>query len=566
MRDFVCDPWSADPVAKTPTLCEVGYDEDQSHKDDNPANGLIKNRRSRPIVSSARASTHKVILQRFAVKKRFILTIDQGTTLTKVFLFDRHLNVVGGETAHHAQIHPKPGWVEHDGREILETTIASILATMTNAGVKSSEIAAIGISNQGETVIAWDAVTGRPLYNAIVWQDRRTEKVCDALNRDSTFARHVRDKTGLRIDPYFSATKIQWLIKHVPSVGRAARQKNLFIGTIDSWLVWNLSGRKAFVTDYSTASRTMLFNIKTLRWDIELLSGFNVKQSWLPKVVPSKGICGVLSPSLIGAEIPITALLCDQQAALMGHGCLSAGQAKCTYGTGAFFLLNIGSTFAQSGSGLLTSIAWSTDRGVQYMYDGGVYSAGSAVDWLRDGLGIIRDPSETNTLAASVDSTGGVVFVPALTGMASPYWNSAVRGCFLGLNNRTTRAHIARAVLEGISFRVRDVFEAMNSSWSRKITSLHVDGGLTKNKFLMQFQSDILGVPLKLPRMSESTSLGVAYLAGSAIDFWSDKKLLQKKNVIRRVYFPQLSKAVRDRKYQEWRNAVSTAVTYSSLA
>jgi len=307
----------------------------------------------------------------------------------------------------------------------------------------------------------------------------------------------------------------------------------------------------------------MLYNIKTLRWDSRLLSRFNVKQIWLPEVMPSKGVCGVLSPSLFGEEIPITALLCDQQAALMGHGCLHAGQAKCTYGTGAFFLLNVGDTFTRSGNGLLTSIAWSTDKGVQYMYDGGVYSAGSAVDWLRDGLGIIRDASETDTIAASVDSASGVFFVPALTGMASPYWDSAVRGCFLGLNNRTTRAHIARSVLEGISFRVRDVFEAMSSSWSHKITSLYVDGGLTQNKFLMQFQADILGIPLKVPRMSESTSLGVAYLAGLVINFWKDKKILQKKNIIRKVYFPQLSKTARDRKYQEWRNAVSAAVTYS---
>ena len=495
--------------------------------------------------------------------KRFILTVDQGTTFTKTFLFDRHLNVAAGNTTSHTQINPKAGWVEHDGREILNTTIASILATMKNADVKSSEIAAIGISNQGETVIAWDASTGKPLYNAIVWQDRRTEKVCDALSDDSTFARQVREKTGLRVDPYFSATKIQWLIRHVPAVARAARQKNLLVGTIDSWLVWNLSGRKAFVTDYSTASRTMLFNIKTLRWDSRLLLRFNIKQNWLPEVRPSKGVCGVLSPSLIGEEIPITALLCDQQAALMGHGCLNAGQAKCTYGTGAFFLLNVGATFARSGNGLLTSIAWSTDRGVQYMFDGGVYSAGSAVDWLRDGLGIIRNASETDMLAATVDSAGGVVFVPALTGMASPYWDSAVRGCFLGINNSTTRAHIARSVLEGISFRVRDVFEAMKSSWSGEITSLHVDGGLTRNKFLMEFQANILGIPLKLPYMSESTSLGVAYLAGLAINFWKDKKILQKKNIIRKVYFPQLSKTARDRKYHEWRNAVAAAVTYS---
>ncbi|MDA0986849.1 MAG: FGGY-family carbohydrate kinase, partial [Bacteroidetes bacterium] len=256
-------------------------------------------------------------------------------------------------------------------------------------------------------------------------------------------------------------------------------------------------------------------------------------------------------------------LLCDQQAALMGHGCLQAGQAKCTYGTGAFLLINVGKKFIHSGNGLSTSIAWSTDNGVQYMHEGGVYSAGSAVDWLRDGLGLVRDVSETDTLASSVDSTDGVVFVPALTGLASPYWDSNVRGSFFGINNNTTRAHIARAVLEGISFRVRDVYEAMNSRWSRKITSLSVDGGLTRNKFLMQFQSDILGIPLKVPRMSESTSLGVAYLAGLAINFWDGKKILQKKNIIRTVYLPQLSKIVRDRKYQEWRNAVSAAVTYS---
>jgi glycerol kinase len=495
--------------------------------------------------------------------KRFILTIDQGTTFTKTFLFDKHLDVAAGNTTHHSQIIPQAGWVEHDGREILDTTIASIRATMKSASVKSSEIAAIGISNQGETVIAWDATTGKPLYNAIVWQDRRTAKVCDELRSDSAFVRQVREKTGLFVDPYFSATKLQWLVEHVPDVARAARQKNLLMGTMDSWLVWNLSGRKTFVTDHSTASRTMLFNLKTLRWDTGLLSAFNIKQNWLPDIRPSKGICGVLSPSLIGEEIPITALLCDQQAALLGHGCIHAGQAKCTYGTGAFLLLNVGDTFTRPGNGLLTSIAWSTDKGVQYMYDGGVHSAGSAVDWLRDGLGIVRDASETDTLASSVDSAGGLAFVPALTGLSSPYWDSTMRGCFLGLNSRTSRAHIARAVLEGIAFRVRDVFEAMNSSWPRRISSLYVDGGLTLNRFLMEFQADILGIPLKLPCMSESTSLGVAYLAGLAINFWKDKKILQKKNIIRKIYFPQLSKTARDRKYQEWRNAVSAAVTYS---
>jgi glycerol kinase len=495
--------------------------------------------------------------------KRFILTIDQGTTFTKTFLFDNHLDVAAGNTARHSQINPQAGWVEHDGIEILDMTMASIRATMKSANVKSSEISAIGISNQGETVIAWDATTGKPLHNAIVWQDRRTAKVCDELGSDSAFARKVRGRTGLFVDPYFSATKLQWLMEHVPAVARAARQKNLLMGTMDSWLVWNLSGRKAFVTDHSTASRTMLFNLKTLRWDSGLLSAFKIKQNWLPDVRPSKGICGVVSPLLLGGDIPITALLCDQQAALLGHGCVHAGQAKCTYGTGAFLLLNVGDTFIRAGNGLLTSIAWSTDKGVQYVYDGGVHSAGSAVDWLRDDLAIVRDVSETDTLASSVDSTEGVAFVPALTGLASPYWDSTVRGCFLGINSRTSRAHIARAVLEGIAFRVRDVFEAMNSSWPGRISSLYVDGGLTQNRFLMEFQADVLGVTLKLPRMSESTSLGVAYLAGSAINFWKDKNILQKKNVIRRVYLPQISKTERDRKYQKWKNAVAAAAAYS---
>lgn len=495
---------------------------------------------------------------------QYILAIDQGTTFTKTFLFDRHLNVIAGNSAEHSQIRPQAGWVEHDGREILESTMESMRTTVRKAGAKASDIAAIGIANQGETVIAWDASTGKPLHRAIVWQDRRTEKRCEDLRGDPSFVRSVRKKTGLRIDPYFSASKIEWLATHVPAVRRAAAQNKLMVGTIDSWLVWNLSDRKAFVTDPSTASRTLLFNIRTLRWDTGLLQRFNIRRSWLPDVEPSKGVCATVSSSVLGGEIPVAALLCDQQAALMGHGCLKAGQAKCTYGTGAFFLLNIGHSGARLAEGLLTSVAWSTERSTQYVFDGGVYSAGSAVDWLRDGLRIVRSSSDTETLATSVHSTGGVVFVPALHGMAAPYWNASVRACFLGLNSRTTRAHLARAVLEGIAFRVRDVCETVNTGWPRRITSLSVDGGLTRNAFLMQFQADILGIPLSVPRMPESTSLGVASLAGLAVSSMKDDRVLMSKNDSGRVYFPRLSKVARDRAYAEWKRAVSSAETFSN--
>ena len=495
--------------------------------------------------------------------KQCILAIDQGTTFTKTYLFDRNLNVVAGNTGSHTQIRPHAGWVEHDAREILGTTIASIRATLRSAGVRASEIAAVGIANQGETVVAWDASTGAPLYHAIVWQDRRTEKMCEVLRADPSFARNVRSRTGLHIDPYFSATKVAWLSKHVLAIRRAASRKRLMVGTMDSWLIWNLSGRKSFVTDPSTASRTLLFNIRTLRWDVGLLNRFGIDRTSLPDVLPSQGVCGTIASSVLGAEVPIAALLCDQQAALLGHGCLKAGQAKCTYGTGAFFLLNLSNTGVRLAEGLLTSIAWSMEKNTHYVFDGGVYSAGSAVDWLKNGLGIIATASETQDLATSVDSAGGVIFVPALHGLASPYWNSSVRACFLGLNARTTRAHLARAVLEGIAYRIRDICETMNSGWSRKIESLSVDGGLTRNTFLMQFQSDILGIPIRVPHMSESTSLGVAYLAGLAVGFFKGEEVLHRKNRAGRVFLPRLTRTERDRMYGDWKRAVRAAEIFA---
>jgi len=490
----------------------------------------------------------------------YLLAIDQGTTRTKAMIFDPEVHIVAEDYQELTPIYPRPGWVEQDPNEIWRITLRALENVLRRGKIEPAQIAAIGIANQGETVMAWDKSSGQPLYNAIVWQCRRTTEYCERLAQDRPFAELIRSRTGLLLDPYFSATKIRWLLDHIPDVQRKAENDVLQFGTIDTWLVWKLTGQRWCVTDYSTASRTMLFNIHTLDWDGDILQRLNIKRGFLPSVRDSSGCVGYTDPQIFfGESVPIAGLLCDQQGALFGQGCIDVAQAKCTYGTGAFLLMNTGAVPVPSQHGLLTSIAWRLNNEVRYFLDGGVYSAGAAVDWLRDGLGIIRDVGEAASLALSVTDTGGVYCVPAFSGLGAPYWDSSARGTIVGLTRGTTKAHLVRAVLEGIAYRVREVLEAMQGDAQVHISSLRVDGGLTKNEFLLQFQSDILGIPVEIPTIRETTALGVAAMAGLAVGFWKDVGDIRGKTTIERSYEPQMASSQREELYHGWKKAITVA-------
>jgi glycerol kinase len=499
-------------------------------------------------------------------QKNYILAIDQGTTRTKAILFDRDVRIVAEDFQELTQIYPQPGWVEHNPNGIWEITLKAIRNALNKGNVKPSEIAAIGIANQGETVMVWEKNSGQPIYNAIVWQCRRTEKFCEELAQDAEFSEYIKRNTGLLLDPYFSATKLRWILDNVPDARRRAEGGELFAGTIDSWLVWKLTRGKSFVTDYSTASRTMLFNIHSLQWDEKIAERLQILMNMLVSqndVGDSSGVCGYSDPDAFdGESIPIAGLLCDQQSALFGQGCFAQGTAKCTYGTGAFLLLNTGQHPLRSKHGLLTSIAWKIGEKVNYFLDGGVYIAGAAINWLRDGIGIIEQPQETERMAMSVSDTGGVYFVPALSGLAAPYWDSAAKGTIVGLTRGTTRSHIVRATLEGSAYRVKDVVTAMENDAELRLQSLRVDGGLTHNAFLMQFQADVLGVPVEVPNMTETTALGVAALAGLAVGFWQSADEIASKITIQQRYEPTMAVTRREELYQQWKRAVECALKF----
>lgn len=487
-------------------------------------------------------------------EKKYVLALDQGTTSCRTVLFDRQGKVVTFAQQEFTQRFPRPGWVEHDAAEIWNVQ----LQTMRQAtqGIPAEAIAAIGIANQRETTVVWDRITGKPLYNAIVWQDRRTNDICDRL-KASGLAATFQNKTGLLIDPYFSATKIRWLLDHVPEIRRKADAGDALFGTVDSWLIWNVTGGKEHITDYSNASRTMLFNIHTLQWDRDILDVLDIPPSMLPAVKPSSMVYGTTTILEDGCPIPVAGTAGDQQAALFGQTCYRQGMAKNTYGTGCFMLMHTGSKPVASEKGLLTTIAWGIGDNVEYALEGSVFTAGAAIQWLRDGLSIIRNAEETERMALSLEDTGGVYFVPAFTGMGTPYWNPNARGMITGLTRGTNKAQIIRAALEAIAYQSYDVLQVMQEEAGIPLHELRVDGGAAANQFLMQFQSDLLGVTVTRPEVQETTALGAAYLAGLAVGFWNDREEINRLWKADRTFMPSKDEVYRNGKISGWHTAVN---------
>ncbi len=450
--------------------------------------------------------------------EQFILALDQGTSSSRAIVFDHEGNIRSTAQLEFTQYFPKPGWVEHNPKEIWSSEAAVIAEAITKIGINGKDIAGIGITNQRETTIVWDAETGEPVYNAIVWQDRRTSEFCDTLRDKADF---IREKTGLIIDAYFSGTKIRWILDNVPGAREKANAGKLRFGTVDSWLVWQLTRGEVHVTDVSNASRTMLFNINTLEWDKELLELLDVPASMMPEVRSSSEVYGVTKTTIFAHEVPIGGIAGDQQAALFGQMCTEPGSVKNTYGTGCFLLMNTGEKPILSRNNLLTTIAWKIGDKVNYALEGSIFVGGSVVQWLRDGLEIIRSSSEIEALARSVDDNGGVYFVPALTGMGAPYWDQYAHGTICGITRGTTAAHIARAALEGIAFQTMDIVGAMEKDAGVKLSELKVDGGASRNNLMMQFQADVLDTSVIRPKVTETTAMGACYLAGLAVGFWS---------------------------------------------
>ena len=469
---------------------------------------------------------------------KYILALDQGTSSSRAIVFDHEGNIRSTAQLEFTQYFPKPGWVEHNPMEIWSSEAAVIAEAITKIGINGKDIAGIGITNQRETTIVWDAETGEPVYNAIVWQDRRTSEFCDSLRDKADF---IREKTGLIIDAYFSGTKIRWILDHVPGAREKAEAGKLRFGTVDSWLVWQLTRGEVHVTDVSNASRTMLFNINTLEWDKELLELLDVPASMMPEVRSSSEVYGVTKTTIFAHEVPIGGIAGDQQAALFGQMCTEPGSVKNTYGTGCFLLMNTGEKPILSRNNLLTTVAWKIGDKVQYALEGSIFVGGSVVQWLRDGLGIIRSSSEIEALAETVPDNGGVYFVPALTGMGAPYWDQYAHGTICGITRGTTAAHIARAALEGIAFQTMDIVGAMEKDAGVKLSELKVDGGASRNNLMMQFQADVLGTSVIRPKVTETTAMGACYLAGLAVGFWSSLDEIKAQWQADRVFTPSAS-------------------------
>ena len=489
----------------------------------------------------------------------YVVALDQGTTTSRAILFNKAGNIVARAQYPFHQIYPQPGWVEHDPMEIWATEKKALVDAVDAAHIDPKQIAALGITNQRETTILWERSTGKPVYNAIVWQCRRTASICDML-KAAGFEETVTEKTGLVIDAYFSGTKIKWIMDHVPGVKERALGGELCAGTVDSWLIWNLTGGKVHVTDYSNASRTMLFNIHTLEWDKELCAVLGIPVEMLPEPRSNSEVYGTVAEGIPGLEmlagIPICGSAGDQQAALFGQGCFTAGQAKNTYGTGCFALMNVGSEAVRSKSGLVTSVGWSVGGQVTYALEGSVFNAGSTIQWLRDELGLIESAPECDRLAESVPSSGGVIIVPAVTGMGAPYWDMYARGTIVGLTRGSTRAHIARAVLDSIAYQVTDLVRAMNEDAPCPITTLRVDGGASVSDILMQTQADLLGLPVDRPTQVETTAFGAAALAGLAVGVWESMEELEALRRSQHVFRPQRPEADCAADYALWHRAV----------
>ncbi len=492
---------------------------------------------------------------------KHILALDQGTTSSRAIVFDHGGNVIASSQKEFRQIFPKPGWVEHDANEIWATQLHTAKEAMAKAGLSATDIAAIGITNQRETTVVWDHDTGAPIHNAIVWQDRRTAGRCDQLKARG-LAPLIKRKTGLVVDAYFSGTKLEWLLKNVPGALAKAKAGKLAFGTIDTWLVWHLTGGRVHVTDPSNASRTMLFNLKG-DWDDDLLKLLGVPRAVLPEVRSSSEVYG--QTTLLGASIPIAGIAGDQQAALFGQACAEPGMVKNTYGTGCFMLMNTGTRPIASKNNLLTTVAWRIGKRTEYALEGSIFIAGAVVQWLRDGLGIIASSSEVEALAAQVTDPQGVYVVPAFAGLGAPHWDQYARGLIAGLTRGTTAAHIARAALEGIAFQVADVLHAMEADAKITLKELRVDGGACANNLLMQFQSNLLGVPVVRPKVTETTALGAAYLAGLAVGYWKDQQQIATQWQVDRRFTPAMKAAERKRLDAGWRKALERAKRWEEM-
>ncbi len=497
----------------------------------------------------------------------YVLAIDQGTTSSRAIVFNHDSATVGEAQEEFTQHYPQPGWVEHDANEIWDVTLKVMREALDDAGVSPESIAAIGITNQRETVVAWDRETGEPVHNAIVWQDRRGASFCDQL-AEQGYADMVRDKAGLTIDAYFSGSKVTWLLENVEGLRERAQNGEIALGTMDTWLIYKLTGGREHVTDYSNASRTLMYNIFDLKWDDELLEMLGgVPKEMLPEVKPSSYVYGNTDPEVFGAEVPVGGVAGDQQAALFGEVAFEKGLTKNTYGTGSFALMNTGTEPIKSKNDLLTTISWGLgDEPVEYALEGAIFITGAAVQWLRDGLGIIQSAEETEELAKSLDSNDDVFFVPALVGLGAPHWDSYARGTIVGLTRGTTRAHLARAALESMCYQTRDAVEAMEADSGVDIPTFKADGGAAANRWMMQFQADILGVPVEVPETLETTALGAAYLAGLATGFWSSQEELKERWRLRRRYEPKMGEEERERLYGRWKEALDRSRSWAREA
>jgi glycerol kinase len=493
---------------------------------------------------------------------QYILALDQGTTSSRSILFDKNGNIIGTAQKEFKQIFPQPGWVEHDADEIWSTQYGTMAEVVAQAGISLNQVAGIGITNQRETTLLWERHTGKPVYHAIVWQDRRTASYCDVL-KNAGHEKMIQQKTGLVIDAYFSATKLKWILDNVSGAREKAENGELAFGTIDSWLVWKLSGGKVHVTDVSNASRTMLMNIHSCQWDEELLQLFQIPKSVLPEINPSSKIYGYTGNRIAKDSIPIAGIAGDQQAALFGQMCTQPGMVKNTYGTGCFMLMNTGTKAIASKNNLLTTIAWQLDGKTVYALEGSVFIAGAVIQWLRDGLKIIRTSGEVEELAATVHDAEGVYIVPAFAGLGTPHWNQYARGSIFGLTRGSTQAHIARAALDSIAFQVYDVLKAMEADAGISIAELRADGGATVNNALMQFQSDILNTKVVRPKITETTALGAAYLAGLAVGYWKNVEEIQKQWQVEKEFIPTMKDSIRTDLLHGWQRAVKATITWA---
>ncbi len=490
--------------------------------------------------------------------EKYILSIDQGTTSSRAIVFNQDGNSISVAQKEFTQIYPTPGWVEHDPDEIWGTTIGVVADALGKADIKRNQIAAIGITNQRETTVVWDAKTGRPIHNAIVWQDRRTAEICDSL-KEKGLEDEFRNKTGLVVDAYFSGTKIKWILDNVEGAREKAEKGELRFGTIDTWLIWKLTNGKVHVTDYTNASRTLIYNIFDLKWDEGLMSALDIPTSMLPEVKQSSEVYGNTDADIFGAEVPIAGIAGDQQAATFGQVCYEKGMAKNTYGTGCFMLMNTGEEPVKSKNGLITTIAWGIDGRVEYALEGSIFIGGASIQWLRDELKIIDSAQDSEYFAKKVNDTGGVYVVPAFAGLGAPYWDMYARGAIVGLTRGSSKEHIIRATLESIAYQTRDVLEAMEADAGIKLKTLRVDGGAVQNDFLMQFQADLLGCGVERPTISETTALGAAYLAGLAVGYWKNQEELIGKWNLQTLFTPKMEESERSQLYDGWKRAVERA-------